>query len=103
MLVGWLSLAALATGCGKSAHFDGTEYSDGHVAFRLGPVPSGTEPIDATEALLAFENRRVGTMIAVSARCHRESDDVPLRALVSHLFLQLTDRQTIGERQFQLD
>jgi hypothetical protein len=102
-LVGWLTIAALELGCGRGAQFDGTEYRDDQVAFRLGPVPQGSERLAASEALVAFENPNIGSTIAVSARCHRESDDVPLRALVAHLFLQLTDRQTLAERPFQLD
>jgi hypothetical protein len=39
----------------------------------------------------------------VNARCGVDSDDVPLRALVGHLFLQLTDRKIISEQEFVLD
>jgi hypothetical protein len=103
VLVVWIGLSTLALGCGRSAVFDGTEYRDDRVAFRLGKVPDGSDRIQASDALVAFERPEIGATIAVSARCHRESDDIPLRALVAHLFLQLTDRQTLGERQFELD
>lgn len=104
VVLGLLFIGAwLPLGCGGGSHFDGVEYRDDRVAFRLGPIPPGSRQIQATEALLAFENDRVGATIAVSARCSLESDDVPLRALVSHLFLQLTDRKVVAEREFQLD
>jgi len=98
-----LLLLGAPLGCGGSSHFDGVEYRDDRVAFRLGPVPHGSRQIHATDALVAFENDHAGATIAVSARCSLGRDDIPLRALVSHLFLQLTDRKVIAEREFQLD
>jgi hypothetical protein len=95
--------AWLPLGCRGGSHFDGVEYRDDQVAFRLGPVPPGSHPLRANDALLAFDNARVGSTIAISARCSLESDDIPLRALVAHLFLQLTDRKVLAEREFHLD
>lgn len=92
----------LFSACG-GAQFDGTEYRDKNVAFRVGPVPSGARQVDASESLLAFQNDAAGSTMAVSARCGVDSDDVPLRALVGHLFLQLTDREIVSEEEFTLD
>jgi hypothetical protein len=97
--VGVLTLPA----CGGGAQFNGTEYRDDDVAFRLGPLPAGVRAVGTSESLLAFQNDEAGTTMAVSARCGVDSDDVPLRALVVHLFLQLTDREILSEEEFVLD
>jgi hypothetical protein len=89
--------------CGGGAQFNGTEYRNDEVAFRLGELPSGVRQIEASEALLSFQNDEAGATMAVSARCSLDSEDVPLKALVSHLFLQLTDRKTLSEEEFVLD
>lgn len=94
--------ASAIVGCG-SAQFDGTEYRDKEVAFRLAYVPTGLTPLKSAESKVAFQNEQVGSTIAVSARCGVDSDDVPLRALVQHLFLQLADREVISEKEFALD
>ncbi len=39
----------------------------------------------------------------INARCEQDGDDVPLRALVQHLFIQFTDRQLVSEKDFALD
>lgn len=92
----------ILAGC-AGAQFDGTEYRDDDVAFRLGSVPAGTRQIEAGESLVAFQNDEAGSTIAVNARCGVDSDDVPLRALVGHLFIQLTDREILSEEEFVLD
>lgn len=103
MVLFFALLAAGGTlGC-RSAQFDGTEYRDKEVAFRLAYVPTGLTPLDSGESKVAFQNERAGSTVAISARCGVDSDDVPLRALVQHLFLQLSDRQVISEKEFTLD
>jgi hypothetical protein len=103
--VAWLSLLLGTTallGCG-GAQFDGTEYRDKEVAFRLAYVPAGLSALESGDAKIAFQNEQAGSTIAISARCGVDSDDVPLRALVQHLFLQLSDREVISESEFTLD
>lgn len=95
--------APLAVSCGGGAQFNGVEYRNDEVAFRLGELPSGVRQIDASEALLSFQNDEAGSTMAVSARCGLDAEDVPLKALVSHLFLQLTSRKTLSEEEFVLD
>lgn len=90
------------TGC-AGTQFDGSEYRDKEVAFRLSYIPSGLRTLDSDESKLAFQNDVAGSTLAVSARCGVDSDDVPLRALVQHLFLQLTERELISEKEFILD
>lgn len=98
----FLGLLGAVPGCG-GPRFDGTEYRDDNVAFRLGPVPKGARTVKADDALVAFQDDENGATIAVSARCRLDGDDVPLRALAQHLFLQFTGRTGWVERPFRLD
>jgi hypothetical protein len=95
-------LAALAVaGCAHSG-FDGQVYRSRDLSFRLGPVPSSAHEVEASEALVAFRDDQAGSTMAINARCGQDGDDVPLRALVQHLFLHFTDRRTIREEEFSL-
>jgi hypothetical protein len=100
-VAGLLLLALTLFGCAGGS-FNGTTYRDSEFAFRLGPVPAGVRRIDTDEALLAFRDDQASSTIAVSARCGKDGDDVPLEALVTHLFIRFTDRETISERRFRL-
>ncbi len=97
-----LAISAQLAAC-AGASFNGVEYRDEDVAFRLGPVPAGMREIDSSDARVSFQDDQVGATVAVAARCGVDSDDVPLRALVQHLFLQFTDRQLLSEKKYQLD
>lgn len=97
-----IALCLELTACG-GASFNGVEYRDKEVAFRLGPVPAGMRRVESSDARVTFQDDQAGATVAVAARCDRDSDDVPLRALVQHLFLQFTDRQTVSEKEFGLD
>ncbi len=92
----------LALGCG-GGQLDGVEYRDDQVAFRLGRIPDGMRQVQTNEARVALQNDEVGATVAIGARCGQESDDVPLRALVQHLFLQFQDKKTVSEQPFTLD
>ncbi len=94
---------ALTSGCAQGPTFRDGEYRSSDVAFRLGPLPSGVERLASTEALLAFREDRVGASWAISGRCGIDGDDVPLRALAAHLFLQFTDKKVLAEKEFSLD
>lgn len=96
-LVGMFALA-----CG-GAHFDGREYHGKQVSFRLGPVPAGMREIRSDEALVTLRDDAVGTTVAVGARCGLDGDDVPLSALVGHLFIQFESRKETGRQEFVLD
>lgn len=98
----FLTIAWFSAACGGKS-FDGRTYRDENVQFRLGVLPSEFQRVSSDESLLAFQDRSSGAMIAVSARCGLDGDDIPLRALVQHLFLQLTDRETVREQPFELD
>lgn len=97
-----LGAIVVSWGCG-GAQFNGVEYRDKDVAFRLGQMPAGMRQIASDDARIALQNDRAGVTVAIGARCHRDSDDVPLRSLVQHLFLQFEARQIMSEREFVLD
>ena len=103
MSLAWSTVGALlCLACGKAA-FDGQSYHADDVAFRIGAVPSSWQRLDVEGARLAFRDPATDTIISVSARCGRDSDDVPLAALTRHLFIQFTERNVIDQRTFQLD
>jgi len=82
--------------------FDGHEYRKDDLAFRLGPIPASARQVEASEALVAFRDDEAGSTIAVSARCGQDGDDVPLRALVQHLFIHFTDKRVLSEHDLSL-
>lgn len=102
-LLAALLLLGGAGACASGRSFDGVEYRDDQVAFRLGPLPPGFKEVSSTETRLTFQNDSIGASLAVHARCGVDGDDVPLRALVQHLFLQFTEREVLEEKFFRLD
>lgn len=95
------SLAALF-GCATQP-FDGRVYRDGDLAFRVGPIPNDWRAIAAENTLLAFRDDGDQSTIAVSGRCGKDGDDVPLEALTHHLFLHFTDRRVQSQETLPLD
>lgn len=89
-------------GCGGSS-FDGHVYRGNDLAFRVGPVPESWRPIEVDQTLLAFRDDGRGATVAVNGRCGVDGDDVPLRSLTHHLFLQFTDRDVQSQEIVQLD
>ena len=107
-LFSFVPILALVFGCWfvwgcAGSHFNGIEYRDQQVAFRLGQLPPGMRRVETEEARIALQNDAVGATVAVGARCGTDSDDVPLRALVRHLFLQFQDKKILDEEEFVLD
>lgn len=99
--VAWLLLLGVACGGPK---FDGKVYHGGETSFRVGEIPSGWESLEVRgDDAIAIRDRVTQTVITVSARCGRDSDDVPLQSLTKHLFIQFTERQIQSETKFQLD
>lgn len=97
-----LSVGALVASCGGSA-FNGSVYRDDDVAFRVGPMPDTWRTIQVEGARLAFRDESANATVAVNGRCGLDGDDVPLRALTHHLFLQFTEREVIEQRSLTLD
>jgi hypothetical protein len=81
----------------------GRTYRHGDIAFDVGPIPASWRQVDADDAALAFRDDAAKVTVAVNARCREEGDDVPLKALTKHLFLEFTDRKSISERSLELD
>ena len=105
-----VSFRALALGvclfslisCGGSS-FNGTEYTSDELAFRIGPSPDGARLVQSNDALITLRNDQAGTSMAINGRCRLDGDDVPLRALATHLFLQFDERTQVTEKEFRLD
>lgn len=96
----WIVLLAL--GC-SPAHFDGRTYRRGEVAFRLARVPHEWRPIEVSSTALAFRDDRSTATMAVNGRCGKDADDVPLRSLTQHLFIQFTERSLLEQELMRLD
>lgn len=94
--------ATLLPGC-SSSQFDGRVYKRGDLGFRVGPIPAEWRRIEADNTLLAFRDDRDNSTIALSGRCGKDGDDVPLQALTHHLFLHFTDRHVDSQEMTQLD
>jgi hypothetical protein len=102
ILLAWALTLPSLVACG-STQFDGRTYHGDGLAFRVGPVPSNWRSIEADAARLAFRDDAGRATIAVSGRCGKDGDDVPLEALTHHLFLHFTDRQIVNQRVLPLD
>jgi hypothetical protein len=92
---------ALTLGCGSG--LTGRTYRHGDIAFDVGPIPASWHEVDADDAALVFRDNAAEVTVAVNARCHEEGDDVPLKVLTKHLFLEFTDRKLISQRSLELD
>jgi hypothetical protein len=96
-----LATIALA-GCGATA-FDGHVYHGEGYSFTVPPPPPAWSRLQMPDAALAFDDTRTGAVIAVNGRCDRDGEDVPLKSLTQHLFLQFTERETHSEETFPFD
>jgi len=97
-----LGSLSIALGC-SSSQFDGRVYRNDDLAFRVGPVPGDWRPLQVDHTLLAFRDDGANATIALSGRCGKDGDDVPLQALTHHLFLQFTGRDVEGQDVLKLD
>lgn len=97
-----LYLVVLLLGCSSSTQFDGRTYRGDDLAFRVGPIPPSWRKIDVGTARLAFRDDPGRATIAVTGRCGKDGDDVPLEALTHHLFLQFTDREIVSQKAVPL-
>jgi hypothetical protein len=92
----------LCVACGGPS-FDGSIYRGEDMAFRVGPVPESWRPIEIEAALIAYRDDGKSATVAVSGRCGKDGDDVPLQALTHHLFLHFTDRDVMSQEVLQMD
>jgi hypothetical protein len=96
-------LVALALSSGCSSRFDGQTYRGDGFAFRVAEVPSSWQPVKNSERALAFEDRALGATILANGRCDRDGEDVPLRSLTQHLFIQFSERELHSEEVLPFD
>lgn len=102
---GWSLIIAIALGVGgcTGATFSGSVYRGPDYAFRVPPPPTSWKRIDVDGKALSFVDESNGTIVAASGRCKVDGEDVPLRSLVQHLFLQFTEREVISEEVVPFD
>lgn len=96
-----LAMALPLVGCGPS--FNGRIYEGNGVKFVAGERPSSWRAIEVEGTLLSFRDDEHEATIAVSGRCGKDAEDVPLAALTQHLFLQFTDRKISEQRVVAMD
>ncbi len=101
LLLVTISFCALVTGC--SPAFDGRTYHGPGYTFRVPPPPATWGKLEVSDAALAFEDRTSGGTIGVNGRCDRDGEDVPLKALTQHLFIQFTDRDVHSQEVVAFD
>lgn len=89
-------MLALAAACG-GAPFDGSVYRGEGYAFRVPRRPAAWEPLEISEAALAYRDTSSDAVVAINGRCGRDGEDVPLKSLTQHLFMQFTDREILSE------
>lgn len=94
--------AVLAAGCSTS-HFDGRVFRRDDVAFRLEHVPPTWRSIEINDTALAFRDDENASTVAINGRCGKDAEDVPLRSLTQHLFLQFTERRLEEQELVPLD
>jgi hypothetical protein len=98
LALGLLGLAA----CGGPS-FDGSVYRGQGYAFKVPRSPGNWTRIEVDDGALAFRDEPNDATIAVSGRCKVDGEDVPLRSLTQHLFLQFTEREILKEEVVPFD
>lgn len=98
-----LMSAAVAGSACSTSHFDGRVFRKGDVAFRLERLPPTWRPIEIDDTALAFRDDENAATVAINGRCGKDAEDVPLKSLTQHLFLQFTDRQLEDQELLPLD
>jgi hypothetical protein len=102
LVAGLVLITLLLIACGGPV-LEGNVYRSDDIAFRLGPRPSEWRAIDVDGALLSFRDDPASATIAVNGRCGVDGDDVPLKALTHHLFLNFTAREVVAQEELELD
>jgi hypothetical protein len=98
-----LASTAIAGSACSTTHFDGRVFRKGDVAFRLERLPPTWRHIEISDTALAFRDDENAATVAVNGRCGKDAEDVPLKSLTQHLFLQFTDRQLDDQELLSLD
>jgi hypothetical protein len=101
-LAGAFALTLAPACAGNGAAGPNVVQGDGF-AFRIGDVPAGWEPIEVSDAAVAWRDEDDGGTVVVNGRCGKDGEDVPLASLTQHLFLRFTDRETRVEEVVPFD
>lgn len=96
-----LFASLLVAACSTS--FDGRTYHGQGFSFSVPAPPARWEMLRVKESALTFDDPQTGAMIAVNGRCDRDGEDVPLRSLTKHLFLQFTSVEVNTEEVVPFD
>ncbi len=96
-------MAAIVLLSSCASRWDGRVFRDGDLAFRVGPTPASWREIETPGALLSFRDDDAGATVAISGRCGKDGDDVPLVSLTHHLFIHFTDRELESQETVTLD
>lgn len=97
-----LAFALFVGGC-TGPSFSGSVYRGPGYAFRVPQPPASWKRIDVDGKALSFVDEENGAIVAASGRCKIDGEDVPLRSLVQHLFLQFTEREVVVEEVVPFD
>ena len=87
--------------CG--AAFDGHTYRGNGYSFSVPPTPAPWRSLGVSDAALAFDDTSSGATIGVNGRCDRDGEDVPLKSLTQHLFINFTERDIHTETVVPFD
>jgi hypothetical protein len=94
-------LAILLAGCGTRGTLSGTLYRDGHLAFRIGALPSEWRRVQVADGQLAFHHDGGGTILA-HATCEARGD-ASLDVLTNHLLFGIEDPRERSRTPLSLD
>ncbi len=89
--------------CGCPPRFDGTVYRGDGFAFRIPPIPRTWQRLSHSHGSLAFRDAEHAGSVLLNGRCGLDGDDVPLKALTGHLFLQFTEREVVAQEVVPFD
>lgn len=96
-------LAALSAACsGSGVRVEGNQVSAGALRYAFGPVPPTWRPVRVESNDVAWFDPATGGTVHVDHTCDR-SMDTPLPALVQHLLIGFTQRETVSEETVPFD
>ncbi len=98
----WLLAAWLLCGC-ASHGLEGNVYRGDGFAFRIESPEGGWSRVEASDAALAFHQESLQAAILVNARCGLDGEDIPLKALTHHLFLEFTEKDITQQQVVPFD